>query len=88
MELAQNQAVLFKNTNKKKGQPDWIGTINVDGEVRNIAFWFRMAKSNKQFYMLGSNDKIDNKDLVKPEKKRFIPENPYDDGNSGGKPPF
>lgn len=60
MELQINQVILHHNINKPKtekrgsGQPEFIGTINVDGVVREIALWVKTSKKG-QTYLLGNN---------------------------------
>ena len=41
--------VIFKNDKKKETQPDYKGTINVDGKDLDIALWVKEGKKGKFF---------------------------------------
>ena len=47
-----NRGAIFKNENKtKETQPDYRGTINVDGQEKQIALWIKTSKDEtKQFF--------------------------------------
>lgn len=57
MELRINQAILHRNTAKRKGskQPDYIGTINFDGAERQLQMWVKKAKTSGNIYLFGTN---------------------------------
>lgn len=89
MELKFNQVVLQYNKNKPKsqprgkGQPEFIGTINIDGTLRQIALWVKTAQSGDT-YLLGNNAPI--KEPVKPEKP--IQSHEYKQSKDDGNLPF
>ena len=41
----KNTGFLFVDTRKKEGQPDMLGTINVEGELKNISLWWKKGKA-------------------------------------------
>lgn len=67
MELKLNQAVLFKNTKKQAGtkQPDYLGSINIEGEIRDLAMWARKSEKGV-VYLLGNNAPP----YIKPEEEK------------------
>jgi uncharacterized protein (DUF736 family) len=68
MDLKLNQIVLFRNANKSNDkQPDYIGSINVEGVLREIGMWARKSKGGNTF-LLGSNAPPYKKDETKPKK--------------------
>ena len=73
MELKLNHLVLFRNDKKAQRamkQPDWIGTINIDGVVRDIVIW--NVKSNKGMpYLMGKNAPQKNAEPKKPRTKKL-----------------
>lgn len=56
MDLKLNQAILFRNTNKQEGskQPDYIGSINIEGQLRDLAMWAKKSEKGVT-YLLGTN---------------------------------
>ena len=52
MELKANEVVIFKNTKKEEGskQPDYKGSIDVDGTPYDIALWIRESKDGKKYF--------------------------------------
>ena len=45
-----NKAVIFKNNKKEKDtQPDYNGTINVEGKEYTISLWIKEGKAGKFF---------------------------------------
>lgn len=52
-----NKGVLFKNERKQGKQPDYNGSINVDGVEKDIAAWLQKGKSGKMFMSLKVSDK-------------------------------
>ena len=52
-EHKENSGSLFTNSKKDKDtQPDYTGTINIDGTVYQISAWNNEAKSGKKYFGL------------------------------------
>ena len=45
-----NRGAIFKNEQKTGSQPDYRGTINVDGVDKQIALWVKDSKAGKKFF--------------------------------------
>jgi uncharacterized protein (DUF736 family) len=45
-----NTGAIFKNEQKTGSQPDYRGTINVDGVDKQIALWVKESKAGKKFF--------------------------------------
>jgi len=54
MEHKENTGTIFKNDFKKNdNHPDYKGTANVNGELKEVALWVRTGKnSGKKFFSL------------------------------------
>ena len=51
MENKINRGAIFKNLKKEnETQPDYSGTINVEGEEKQIALWVNTSKSGMQYF--------------------------------------
>jgi len=51
MENKINRGAIFKNLKKEKEtQPDYSGTINVNGEEKQIALWVNQSKNGMQYF--------------------------------------
>jgi hypothetical protein len=52
-EHKENSGSLFTNSKKNKDtQPDYTGTINIDGTLYQISAWKNEAKSGKKYFGL------------------------------------
>jgi|TARA_R110000803_G_scaffold9824_4_gene30628 uncharacterized protein (DUF736 family) len=52
-EHKENSGSLFTNSKKEKdSQPDYTGTINIDGTLYQISAWNNEAKSGKKYFGL------------------------------------
>jgi uncharacterized protein (DUF736 family) len=45
-----NTGAIFKNEQKTGAQPDYRGTINVDGVDKQIALWVKESKAGMKFF--------------------------------------
>jgi uncharacterized protein (DUF736 family) len=45
-----NTGAIFKNEQKTGSQPDYRGTINVDGVDKQISLWVKDSKAGKKFF--------------------------------------
>lgn len=50
METKANTGAIFKNDKKSDGAPDYKGSINVDGVMKDIALWLRTSKDGTKKY--------------------------------------
>ena len=75
MQLRLNQAILHRNTAKKKGskQPDYIGSVNFEGAERSLQMWVKKAASGN-IYLFGTNSPFYIKQ--KEEKQKDLDEAP------------
>ena len=48
-ELKEGQGTIFKNEKQKENQPDYTGTVKVNGEEKRIALWVKDGKKGKYF---------------------------------------
>jgi uncharacterized protein (DUF736 family) len=51
-----NTGAIFKNEEKIGAQPDYRGTINVDGVDKQIALWVKESKAGKKFFSAKISD--------------------------------
>ena len=51
MENKINRGAIFKNLKKEKEtQPDYSGSVNIEGEEKQIALWVNTSKSGMQYF--------------------------------------
>ncbi len=50
---------MFRNSKVKKSQPDFVGTINLDGKIYGIVCWIKTDKKGDQFISGSVNYEID-----------------------------
>jgi len=51
METRNNTGAIFKNDNKKaENHPDYRGTINVDGQDKEIALWVKQSAKGVSYF--------------------------------------
>ena len=50
--------VLFDNKTKEEGdkKPDLTETINIDGNIRKIAMWYKEARTGAKYYSIKLED--------------------------------
>jgi uncharacterized protein (DUF736 family) len=58
MENKLNKGAIFKNANKKEGdkQPDYKGTVNVDGKEKAISLWLNTSKDGVKYFSVGISE--------------------------------
>jgi uncharacterized protein (DUF736 family) len=72
-----NSGALFKNNNKQKEtQPDYQGTINVEGVEYRLAAWLKTSKNGDRYMSLAVS--LDEKQEV-PVGKREVPAGAFED---------
>lgn len=50
METKQNGGAIFKNEKKADTHPDYKGTINVDGQEKEIALWVKQSAKGTTYF--------------------------------------
>ena len=67
-----NTFALFKNKDKEEGskQPDYRGTLNVDGVEKEIAAWIRVSAKGEKFMSGRVNEPYKNEEKASPRKFR------------------
>ena len=50
METKVNEGAIFKNEKKADTHPDYRGTINVDGQDKEIALWVRQSAKGTTYF--------------------------------------
>ena len=56
MEQKNNSGALFKNNKTKEGQPDYTGTIVIDGKDFRLSAWVNKSKSGQSYMRLLANE--------------------------------
>jgi uncharacterized protein (DUF736 family) len=57
MEQRLNSGAIFKNTKKEKEtQPDYNGTIDVNGKEFRIALWVKDSKAGNKFFSVAISE--------------------------------
>ena len=57
--LKLDKFLMFRNQKVKKSQPDFVGTINLDGKIYGIVSWIKTDKKGDQFISGSVNYEID-----------------------------
>lgn len=67
-----NTFALFKNKDKEEGskQPDYRGTLNVDGVEKEIAAWIRVSAKGEKFMSGRVNEPYKKEEKASPRKFR------------------
>lgn len=69
-ERKPNTGAIFKNDKKtNEKQPDYRGTIDVDGKEKEVALWVRESKNGKKFFSVS---------VIDPYERK----NPFKEGNT------
>ena len=61
--LKLDKFIMFRNQKIKKSQPDYVGTINIDGRVYSMVCWVKEDKNDDQFLSGSINQEIQDDDL-------------------------
>lgn len=77
-----NRGVLFRNERKETdNQPDYTGSINVEGEERWLDAWVRESKDGKKFFSISTRSKN-----AAPQAKQQPRQQPQQPKQSGDVP--
>jgi uncharacterized protein (DUF736 family) len=52
METKVNSGAIFKNDKKLENHPDYRGTINVDGQDKEIALWVKQSAKGVSYFFV------------------------------------
>ena len=52
METKVNSGAIFKNEKKSENHPDYRGTINVDGQDKEIALWVKQSAKGVSYFFV------------------------------------
>ena len=79
MENKLNKGAIFRNSKKEKeSQPDYQGSINVDGKEKAISLWLNTSKDGKTKYFSASISEPYKKDSApQTQNKQVIDEMPF-----------
>ena len=81
-----NKFVMFKNYEKKKKikHPDYVGIININGEIKELAMWTLKSRNGHIFYSgelqdvgLSSEPAIEEPKEYKQPKKKTDGKSPF-----------
>jgi uncharacterized protein (DUF736 family) len=73
----ENTGAIFKNEKKTTdNQPDYKGTINVDGKEKEIALWVAESKNGLKYFSVKVTEPF--KTDAKPQPKEYNADNPSD----------
>jgi uncharacterized protein (DUF736 family) len=72
MEQKTNTGAIFKNLKKEKEtQPDYRGTINVEGLEKQIGLWVNTSKNGLQYFRAVISEPYVSVEKNEPESKNF-----------------
>jgi len=70
METKLNSGAIFKNSKKTtEKQPDYQGTVNVNGKEMQISLWIKESKKGTKYFSAAFQEpfKRDNQVITKPD---------------------
>ena len=73
METKVNGGAIFKNEKKSDTHPDYKGTINVDGQDKEIALWVKQSAKGTTYFSVKISEPY-KKAEEQPEGKWIKPE--------------
>jgi len=81
METKQNTGAIFKNEKKADTHPDYKGTINVDGQEKEIALWVKQSAKGTTYFSVKISEPYKKTEQpvqstgkwIKPEEKNDLP---------------
>ena len=79
MENKLNKGAIFKNSKKEKeSQPDYQGSINVDGKEKAISLWLSTSKDGKtKYFSVGISEPYKANTAPQTQSKQVIDEPPF-----------
>jgi len=82
MENKINRGAIFKNLKKEKEtQPDYSGSVNIEGEEKQIALWVNTSKSGMQYFSVLVSEPYVTEEKPEPkhEPKKEVKNNGFND---------
>ena len=73
METKVNGGAIFKNEKKEDTHPDYKGTINVDGQEKEIALWVKQSAKGTTYFSVKISEPY-KKTEEQPQGKWIKPE--------------
>lgn len=71
-----NSGAIFKNNNKTKDtQPDYKGTVNVNGKDMEISLWFKESQKGTKYFSASFQEpfKKDSETKTYPNQTKYTP---------------
>ena len=77
-----NSGAIFKNNKTKDTQPDYKGTVNVNGKDMEISLWFKESQKGTKYFSASFQEpfKKDSETKTYPNETRYTPK--IDDSDS------
>lgn len=72
----ENKGVIFKNSKKTKDtQPDYKGTVNVNGKDMEISLWFKESQKGTKYFSASFQEpfKKDSETKTYPNETKYTP---------------
>jgi len=74
METKVNGGAIFKNDKKADTHPDYKGTINVDGQDKEIALWVKQSAKGTTYFSVKISEPYKKAEEQTPQGKWIKPE--------------
>ena len=74
METKVNGGAIFKNDKKADTHPDYKGTINVDGQDKEIALWVKQSAKGTTYFSVKISEPYKKTEEQTPQGKWIKPE--------------
>jgi len=74
METKVNGGAIFKNEKKADTHPDYKGTINVDGQDKEIALWVKQSAKGTTYFSVKISEPYKKAEEQTPQGKWIKPE--------------
>ena len=79
METKVNGGAIFKNEKKADTHPDYKGTINVDGQDKEIALWVKQSAKGTTYFSVKISEPYKKAEEQTPQGKWIKPEQVMND---------
>lgn len=73
METKVNGGAIFKNEKKADTHPDYKGTINVDGQDKEIALWVKQSAKGTTYFSVKISEPYKKAEQEQPQGKWIKP---------------
>lgn len=76
METKLNSGAIFKNAKKTTDkQPDYNGTVNVNGKEMQIALWLKKSKTGMQYFSAAFSEPYSKKEIANQNNTQDLIDN-------------